>query len=80
MTLNLTNLVFELVKTPTENEWLEFKKDNADATVIGKDISALANGAALQEKDQAYMLWGIDNTTHALIGTTFSPYVKRPLN
>ncbi len=76
MTLNLTNLVFELVKTPTENEWLEFKKDNADATVIGKDISALANGAALQEKDQAYMLWGIDNTTHALIGTTFSPYDK----
>ena len=40
MTLNLTNLVFELVKTHTENELLEFKKDKDDANIIGKDIRA----------------------------------------
>ena len=40
---------------------------------IGKDISALSNGAALHEKDRAYIVFGINDETHAIIGTTFKP-------
>ena len=40
--------------------------------MIGEDISALANSAALLEKRNAYMLWGIDDTTHDIIGTKYS--------
>lgn len=32
--------------------------------MIGQDISALANSAAMCEKGCAYMLWGIDDKTH----------------
>ena len=39
--------------------------------MIGADICALANGAALEEKDRAYFLWGISDDTHALVGTTY---------
>ena len=53
---NLDKLVEELRKLPNETQWLEFKHNNYEPTVIGRDISALANGAALCEKSCAYML------------------------
>ncbi|MDX9871278.1 MAG: ATP-binding protein [Clostridia bacterium] len=68
---NIDILVNELRKMPNETEWLEFKHDNYDPEMIGKDISALANGAALKEKSCAYMIWGIDNKTHDIVGTAY---------
>lgn len=73
---NFCNLIKALLQEPTETEWLEFKKDNADATVIGRDISALANGALICQHNHAYMIWGIEDKSHAIIGTHFSPYNK----
>lgn len=68
---NLDILVNELRKLPNEEPWVEFKSNNYDPIMIGQDISALANSAALHEKDRAYMLWGIDDTTHDVIGTAY---------
>lgn len=47
---NLDQLVRELMALPRETQWLEFKHNNYDPVMIGKDISALANGAALRSK------------------------------
>lgn len=69
----LASLVNELRKLPAETEWLEFKHNNADPQEIGEYLSALANSAALCGKANAYMVWGIENETHAIVGTTFSP-------
>ncbi len=55
-----------------ENETIEFKKNNADPEMIGRDISALSNMAALLNQDKAYLVWGVDDSTHELIGTSFS--------
>lgn len=66
---NLDLLVKELQKLKSETPWVEFKHENYDPLMIGEDISALANGAALNEKSCAYMLWGIDDTTHEIVGT-----------
>lgn len=68
---NLDKLVNELRKLPNETQWLEFKHNNYTPDMIGKDISALANGAALYEKSCAYMLWGIDDGTHEIVGTDY---------
>lgn len=35
--------------------------------------SALANAAALEGKASAYLVWGVENGTHDLVGTTFDP-------
>ena len=70
---NLDLLVNELRAFTEESEWLEFKHNNDDPEMIGKDISALANGAAYTEKTKSYMVWGIDDSTHDVIGTTFNP-------
>ena len=66
---NLEKLVLELCKLSNETQWVEFKRDNYDPKMIGQDISALANSAALQDRSCAYMLWGIDDETHSLVGT-----------
>lgn len=73
---SLKSLIEVLAQEPTEKEWLEFKRENADAKMIGQDISALANGALLTERNHAYMVWGIDDQSHQIVGTNFSPYEK----
>ncbi len=40
--------------------------------MIGHDICALANSAAMCEKNCAYMLWGIDDKTHEIVGTDYN--------
>ena len=70
----LTDLVNNLRRLPRETEWVEFKVNEAgQPQSIGEYISALANGAALNGENAAYMLWGIENGSHALVGTEFKP-------
>lgn len=73
----LSSLVSELLKLPGETEWLEFKHNNADPERIGHYISGLANSAALLGKAQAYLLWGIQDETREIIGTTFQPFSSK---
>lgn len=73
----LIGLVNELRKLPAEAEWVEFKTNNEDPHEIGEYISALANSAALLGKTKAYLVWGIENTNHDLVGTSFSPVRKK---
>ncbi len=67
------SIVKELRKLPGETEWVEFKGNNSKPEEIGEYISALANSAALAGKVNAYMIWGIDNDSHEIIGTDFQP-------
>ena len=48
-------------------------QNNSDPEKIGEYISALSNSAALYGKKHAYILWGVDDKTHDIIGTTFKP-------
>jgi len=73
----LRSLLKELSSLPNETEWVEFKHNNDDAPLIGEYISALANSAALFGKKSAYLVWGIDNDTHDVIGTSFKPSVMK---
>ena len=76
-TESIVGLVRELLKQPRESEWIEFKQNNDDAQAIGEYISALANSAALEEKAFAYLLWGVDDATRQVVGTTFDPGTAR---
>lgn len=71
------SVVHELAALPRETGWLEFKQSKADPQDIGEYISALANSAALEGKAQAYVVWGIEDLAHAIVGTTFDPAACR---
>ena len=66
-------LVRELCKLPRETEWVEFKVNNSKPSDMGEYLSALANAAALNGKAFGYVVWGIENETHRIVGTDFSP-------
>lgn len=77
----LTDLVHNLRLLPQETEWVEFKVNNAtEPQTIGEYISALSNGAALNGQNTAYMLWGIDDSTHSVVGTQFKPSMTKQGN
>ena len=73
----LQSLLRELTKLPAETEWVEFKRDNDKPEMIGEYISALANAAALMGKQCGYMVWGVENNTHEVVGTAFHPSKAR---
>jgi ATP-dependent DNA helicase RecG len=68
----LPGLVQRLCRLP-EHEWVEFKENNDDPNEIGEYISALANSAALRRHNNAYLVWGVNDKTHAIVGTTVDP-------
>lgn len=69
-------LINDLLARPDEDSCLEFKKDNLDPKVIGKLCSALSNSARIDGQDMAYVLWGIEDKTKKVKGTTFNPDTK----
>lgn len=70
----LNDLLEELVAQPSETEWIEFKlnKGSISNEQIGEYISALSNGATIVNKPFGYLVWGINDNSHAVMGTNFS--------
>ncbi len=69
----LETLLKELRTLPKESEWVEFKVNNSNHQEIGEYISALSNSACYHNKPYGYLVFGIEDGTHKLVGTTFSP-------
>lgn len=71
--VGVERLVLELVKNPTESECIEFKENNCDPDQIGEYISALSNSAALHGASRGFMVWGVRDGSHQIVGTRFVP-------
>lgn len=69
---DLIGLVDILRSENTETEWLEFKSNYIPNQDIGEYISALSNGAALKGRPFGYLIFGVDDKTHEVTGTTFN--------
>lgn len=67
----IENLIRELISLPSETEWVEFKHNNSDPHMIGEYISALSNSATLLGRPKSYIIWGIDDSNHKILGTSF---------
>lgn len=73
----LEKLLDELRALPKENEWVEFKVNRYKPDEIGEYISALSNSACLHAKKKGYLVFGIENETHRIVGTDFKPKQTR---
>jgi len=73
-------LLKELCRFPQETEWLEFKQNKEKPDEIGEYISALANSAALADKQSGFVVWGVEDETHAVVGTKFDPSTAKKGN
>jgi predicted HTH transcriptional regulator len=64
-------LLNELLQSNNETDCIEFKLNNDNPEMIGKLCSALANSATINQKNNAYVVWGINDETKSIEGTTF---------
>jgi len=71
------HLIKELQALPKESEWVEFKVNNKKPETLGENISAIANAALLEGKSKGYIVYGIEDGTHNIIGTNFDPDVDK---
>jgi len=65
----LTDLLEKMLDLPKETEWLEFKVNNYDENTIGKLLSALSNAALIDNKEHGYLVYGVEDESHAVVGT-----------
>lgn len=59
----------KLLSLPHETQWLEFKENKLDSDMVGRYASALANGACLSNEESGWLLLGITDSLHQIVGT-----------
>lgn len=70
-------LLQDMLAQARERSTIEFKSNWDQAEDIGEYISALANAAALEGHERAWMIWGVDDVTRQLKGTAFDPFHQK---
>ena len=75
-TPDLIALLDRLCAEPRESEWLEFKTNRCEPQAIGEYVSALANSACLLGKPRGYLVFGVEDGTHSVVGTSFDPQAE----
>lgn len=76
----LKNLILFLSSEEGEGDWYDFKLNNANPDEIGEYVSALSNAATLCGHNNGYLIWGVSDDAHELVGTTFNPSTTRKGN
>jgi ATP-dependent DNA helicase RecG len=71
--IQIARLLEGLCRLASEREWVEFKENNDSPEMIGETISALSNGARLRGEPYGYLVWGVRDGSHEIVGTTFQP-------
>ena len=74
---SLLELLERLRNRSQEAATVEFKTNLRDAAEVGQYISALANSAALEGTNRAWMIWGVADASHEVIGTSFDPFAAK---
>lgn len=71
----LANLLYSLLTLPAETEIVEFKKaeNTFSDTDLGEYFSALANEANLKGVAMGWLVFGVDNSSHKVVGSNYKP-------
>ena len=75
--MNIKSIVLDLCSYDDEQEWFEFKENWFQPEALGEYVSAMSNAAAFHYRKNAYFIWGVNNDTHEIVGTTFNQYCER---
>ena len=71
--IELHKILSEAIALPAETEIVEFKtaKESFDFNKIGEYFSALSNEANLKGKTCAWLIFGVENTKHQIVGSSY---------
>ena len=69
MEIELKNCLGDLLKLPQETRWLEYKENCLQPERVGEYVSALSNGACLDAQPAGWLIMGVTNDSHTIVGT-----------
>src|SRR5580698_4391587 len=69
-------LIEEFANSDSELSCVEFKLNNWNPKRIGTLISAISNAARLYDEPCGYVIWGVQDETHEIVGTKFRPIAE----
>ncbi len=72
--MNIKKIILDLCSYSDEQEWFEFKENWFNPEELGEYVSALSNAAAFHYQKYGFFIWGINDKTHDIVGTSFNPY------
>lgn len=70
----VTQTAREVIRARTEQEWVEFKHNLIGHDKVGAYLSALANSAAIAGQKYGFVVWGVDDVSAKIVGTTANPW------
>ena len=70
------DIILDMINRTDEEEWFDFKVNWFNPIEIGEYISAISNATAVCGKKEGYMVWGIENGTHKILGTNLNYNVE----
>ena len=73
----INSIIVNAIKSVHESPCVELKENNFNPELIGEYISALSNTAALFNREHAFVIWGVNDSTHKIVGTTFDPQKEK---
>lgn len=76
----LAKIIRHFISEPAEKPHVEFKENNTDAETIAKNVSAIANTLTKDGIPRGYIIWGVKDDTHEIVGTNFKPDTKKKGN
>lgn len=71
--MDVEKVIEELCSYPFEKEWFEFKENWFEARALGEYVAALSNSAAMVGRRCGYLVWGVRDGSHEVVGTSFDP-------
>ena len=74
---SVASIIIEARSHDVELPWIEFKTNWDNPQDIGEYVSALSNMAALFNQAHGFLIWGIDDKTHEIVGTRFDPHTAK---
>ena len=78
MPINIESTLDKLLATKYETETIEFKeaKDNISFDELGKYFSALSNEENLHNEECAWLVFGVEDKKHIIVGTNYRKDAK----
>lgn len=78
--IKLVQIIRHFLSEPTEQPHVEFKENNSDPETIAKNISAITNTLIKNNIPRGYIIWGVTDDAHEIVGTSFIPETKKKGN
>lgn len=69
--LAVKDIIKDCISYQHEQSWFDFCDDRCGLEEIGERVSALSNAAAMTNRSEAWLIWGIRRGTHEFTNTTF---------